>query len=410
MRAAVSLLVILSASSLAATASGQGLRLTVEEAVARARRSNVLLRSTATGIASAQASLERSRFWVPQDPFFSGGLLQTPQTGFGPNYGLSLSQEFEVAGQRKRRMAVAEASVQRAQWEQRAAELNLAAAVTIAFNDALVAAERVALAERGAEAVRDFIDRAAEMDGLSAGAARMDRNQLAIQEARMRRDLASARRARETDMDYLRYLLDVPQDQALELSGALSRQKRELPALAHLVSQALVHRPDLLALRHDTERAARQIALAKREGVPNITLTGSVSRFGDDTFAGGDISFLIPVLRGNEPELLEALAERDRAELQVNDLEQDIERQVRLARRICSGAEEDLQLSLDVILPRVRENLEIQRQRFEQGEIGALEMIGVVAEVQFAEREALDVVQSYNDSWVELKRVLAAEP
>jgi outer membrane protein TolC len=77
---------------------------------------------------------------------------------------------------------------------------------------------------------------------------------------------------------------------------------------------------------------------------------------------------------------------------------------------MCFGAEEDMQLSLDVILPRARENLEIQRQRFEEGEIGAFEMIGVVAEAQFAEREALDAVQIYNDSWVELQRVIAAEP
>lgn len=400
----MSILLVVLAVELAAA---QVARFTLEEALARARAANLSLRASGTIVGEARAELVRSRFWVPQSPFFTGGYLQSPQTGFGPNYGITLSQEFEVAGQRGRRISAAEALVERARWEQRAAEVNLAAAVTMAFNGALAAAERVVLAQRGKDAVEDIVARAAEMDDASPGVARIDRNQIKVQLARARREVAAAQRAAATDLDSLRQLLDLPSEQAVELIGVLPRQRQPLLPLQELVARALVQRPDLMAARLEVERTARQIAVVRREAVPNVTLSGTLSRFDDETFAGGDIGLNLPILRDNEPELLEAIVARDRADLQANDLERTIEREVRLAFRGCEGAGEDLEFFRDQIVPPARENLEIQRPRFEEGEVGALEFIGAIVEMQLAEREALDAAQIYADALAELERVVA---
>jgi len=394
------------AAGAAEAVSAAPLRLTLDDALERAKSANASLRIARQDIAMARASLERSSAWVPSNPFFSGGLLQAPQTGFARNYGVSLSQEFEVAGQRSRRMTVAASSLHRSEWDQRYAELNVAANVKLAFQHALLARERVALAERGLDRLND-LGSESPPESLSRAGAEIERNLFAIQQARAQREVRAANQALEAEIANLRYLLALPPEQPLEPTGAVSREIRPLPPEAELAARALTQRPDLVALRFDAERAAEQIPLVKREAVPNLTVQASVSRFDDDTFAGGDISFYLPVARSSEPELLEALADRERSDLALEDLERTIEREVRDARRACVAAAEDLALVQDVVVPRSRENLELQRERFESDEVGTSELIAVLADAQYAEREAIDALQIYVDAWIELERTVA---
>jgi len=116
------------------------------------------------------------------------------------------------------------------------------------------------------------------------------------------------------------------------------------------------------------------------------------------------------VARSSDPELLDALAERDRAQYEREDLRRSVERDVRQARRACVSAGEDLELSQSIIVPRSRENLELERRRYERGEVGAAEVIGMLIDSQFAEKEYLDAVQAYNDAWIELEKTVAGEP
>lgn len=390
----------------ARAARAEVLRLTLEDALARARSANAALHASGMQIETARANVERSHAWVPENPYLTGGLLQTPGTGFGPSYGFSISQEFEVAGQRGKRMAVAEAGLRKAEWEQKNQEAELRATVKTAFVRALLSEERLTLARRNADLIGDLVKRGSG-EGRSGSA--IDRNQLIIQEARSRKDVITAESERAEGFDALRYLLGVPSEQELELSGTVDRQVKPLPSEADLLSTALEHRPDLIALKSEAERTDKQVPLVKREGIPNVTLGANYSRFVGDDFAGGDISFYLPVLRSHDPELLEATAERERAQYEVDDLKRAIERDVRQARRVCASAGEDLQITADVILLRSRENVDVERRQFDRREVGAAEMIGMLIDAQVAEKEYLDAVQTYNDAWIDLEKAVGGD-
>src|SRR5262245_11262962 len=108
-------------------AVADALSLTLDDAIARAKSANGAFLASGSSVATARANVERSHSWVPQNPYVTAGLLQTPGTGGAPSYGVSISQEFEIAGQRSRRIAVAEAGLRKAEWEQKNEALELTA-------------------------------------------------------------------------------------------------------------------------------------------------------------------------------------------------------------------------------------------------------------------------------------------
>src|SRR5437660_1453236 len=62
------------------------LRLTVDDAVARALAANLDLAVSRRDVDIARANLQRSRALMPSNPFLSAGAQKTSQSGVGPNY------------------------------------------------------------------------------------------------------------------------------------------------------------------------------------------------------------------------------------------------------------------------------------------------------------------------------------
>jgi len=385
-----------------ASAGAAPLRLSIEEAVSKATAASLDLRANRKDISVAEANVERSRALLPANPFFSAGAQHA--AGFSPNYSFSLSQEFEVAGQRRRRMSVAEQDVEKATWDVKTAEHALAATVKTAFIHALISSQRVAVAQQGIDAAADLAGKL-QSHTHPSDAQHIDFNQAHIQEIRARRELAQAEQTRDNALGALRRLLAVPFDQDIELTGAPQSAVQDLPSDADLIDRALHTRPDLAALRRAVERADMQMALTKTETIPNVTLTGIVSRFEGDTLAGGDVGVPIPVFQRKTAEVHEAAAEHDRSSLQVQDLEREIEKEVREARRACVVAAGDLQALQHDIVPKSEENSELERRLYDRGDVTVAELVGLQVDLLTARRDYLEALETYNTALIELNRV-----
>lgn len=406
----------------AAAAAGEALRLTMADAVTRAIAASPDLQSDRKSVDVAAAVADRSAAWLPADPYLSlgaQGFFDREQTVFlGDNdepqfavsetklrvgYGLSLSQEFEVAGQRGWRLKVAERGLESTRLEARAAELTLVAAVQTVFTRALIHARRVEIARQtlaNAVELREDVERAR-----ASGLARIGVNQARIQESRMRVDLAEAEQAHGDSLAHFRYLLDLPAGQPLDLVGEMSGRPEETPAEPILVARALERRPDLLAARARVQRAEDALELTSRDRLPNVTVSGFVSQFDGDTFAGGDVGISLPLVRRRSADVAEAVAERDQANFQLRDLEHIVEWQVVQGRRAVETARLALGMARDEILPRAEENLEIERRLMHAGDVGVAEFIGMQVDALVAQREYLDALQTYHEARIELERV-----
>jgi cobalt-zinc-cadmium efflux system outer membrane protein len=371
----------------------------VDRAVAVSRN-----KTDRTRIELAQANLERSKALLPANPFLSGGAQHTTQTGIGPNYVFLLSQEFEIAGQRTKRIEAATHGLEKASWEGKNAEQNLTAAVKIAFVQALVDADRVTLAHQKADFAGE-LTRQLEQRKLTSDIQRVDLNVARIEDTRTRRELAAVEQAHERSLAALRRLLALPVGQEIELAGAPEQRVREIPPGPELVARALEHRGDLVALRHAIQQADSQLEVTKREAIPNVTVSGTVSRFEGDTLAGGDVGIPVPLFQRKTADTTEAMAERERFSIEAQSLEREIPQQVMDARRACSSALADLQAMQQEILPRSEENLEMERRLYQRGEVTVSDLIAMQIDLISARRDYLDALQAYNEALIELERV-----
>lgn len=380
------------------------IRLTIDDAVARATTANLELNAARKDLDVAAASLTRSKAWLPANPFFSAGSQHTSQSGLGPNYILYLSQELEVGGQRTRRIDAATEGTEKAMWDVKMAEGNLAANVKVAFVRALIAADRVVLAHQGLDTAVQVSSTLAQEQRV-ADQCHFDLNAAKIQESRARRDLGTAERTRDSALGTLRRLLELPIDQEIELAGAPQTSTTALPPDAELLERALHQRADLLALRQAVGRSEAQLALTQRQAIPNVTLSATYSRFEGDTLAGGDIGVSLPIFQRKAGDVQEAIAERERAALEVQNLERAITQQVIDARRACTDAAADMQTFTRDIIPKSEENLQIERRLTAKGDAGVADLIGVQIDLLTARGEHLDALQTYNESLIELERV-----
>lgn len=385
------------------TAHAQPLRLTVDEAVARAKAANPGLSATRKDLDVADANLERSRALMPANPYFSTGAQHNSARTFDPNYAFYVSQEIEVAGQRKKRIEAATQGTERATWEVKDAELDLTANVKTAFLQALVGVDRVTVAQQSVDATAELTNQIGQRKRLS-DLERVSFNVTVMQAARARRDLAAAERTRDNALGTLRFLLGLSLAQEIELAGAPKTEVQELPASPELLERALRQRADLVALRHSVQRAEVQLGLTKRESIPNIIVSGSVSRFQSDTLVGGDIGFPIPIFQRKTGEIHEAVADRERASLLVQNLERQIAKDVLEARRAYTVAAGDLQAEQRDIVPRSEENLDLERRLYERGDATQLEVIGAQIDLFTARREYLDALETYNTALIQLER------
>ncbi len=388
---------------LAPSLRAEPVRLDMDAAVSRAlsahRNFNVERR-----VDFAQANLERSTAWLPSNPYLSAGAQHTTQSGFGPNYEFLLSQEFEIAGQRQKRVAAASEGLEKTQAEAQHAEQNLIAAVKLAFLQAQIDGDRVTLAQKNVDAAVTLAGELEEHES-SSDMQRLDVNVARIQETRARRELAAAEEAHGKALAALRRLLSFPPGQAIEIVGAPVQQMRDLPPTPELVERALQHRADLVAVRHGAQRSTRQVELLRREAVPNVTVSATVSRFEGDTLTGGELSVPLPIFQRKDADITQSAAERARMQTEVQTLEREITQQVTDARATCLRAEADLQALQQDIVPRSEENLQLEQRSYARGEVTVSELVGIEVDLLGARRDYLDALQAYNEALIELERV-----
>lgn len=391
-------LLILGVLSIGGVSRAEPLRLTADDVVARAIANNLELRASRKDVSVAQANLERSMPWLPSNPSFTAGAQHA--TGFAPNYSFSLSQEFEIAGQRGARIEAARKDLQKANSDVKTAEQNLAANARTAFLRALISVERVTVTRQSTDASTDLL-RDLEHRTPTSGTERIGLNQARIQALRDARAVAWGEHARDSAFDTLRGLLGLPLDQEIVLAGAPQSEVRPPLSDAELIRRALERRSDLIALRQAAEHADLHLAVTRREGIPNVTLSGTFGRFEADNFAGGDITVPIPVFQRRTPEVHEAVAEYERTTLQVQNLEREIAKEVREARQTCVLTGDDLSAHQRQILPLSEENLDIERRLFDRGQADTADVVGQQADLFAARLAYLDALEAYNTALIE---------
>ncbi|MRR57622.1 MAG: TolC family protein [Deltaproteobacteria bacterium] len=298
---------------------------------------------------------------------------------------VGISQEFLTAGKRGKRLKVAETEVESFTRQIDNAGRRLTEEVKNAFLDLLLAEKKVELAHRSLALTNQFFDitrqrfEAGDIPELEVNLAR-------VEAARSEERLTEAERDLYPAKAGLLALMGLPSPEPATFSGALNAPPLT-KRLEELKGIALAQRPDLRALDAEQAKGDAELALARAERIPNVTLglgyqreNSAIDVSGEeiksrDNLIGLKLSIPIPLFDRNQAGIMEARARKAGAENRLLHARKVVEREVESAFARLAAADKSLAIYAKDIIPQLEENLKLIQDAYRLGEVGILSII-----------------------------------
>lgn len=349
------------------------------------------------------AQIEGARPLLPSNPVLFTGLgMRANRVGASFEAQVQISQPFEIAGERRKRLQAARAATRAREADVDSTWWRIQVAIRAAFREAVVAREALE-AQRFAVEFSEEILRAVQVR-VKVGEGSPLR--LRVVEA----DLADAKqRLMRARFQYRQACIQMaklagwPLDEPIEPRGELL-EVIELDGVESVIDRWLADHPAVRAAAAEVEAAQDAWTAAKRDAWPHPALGVYAAREKEPgaEFDSGvglvTLSIPLPLWRRNQGPRAEAKAALTVAKADLGALKYELAQDLRIqidavrvaARRTADYAEQ--------ILPRFSENLRLLRRAFELGEVDVLEVF--VAQRRFLEQQqrALEVYSEYVDA------------
>lgn len=378
--------------------------ITVNEAVDTALKNNPDLQTVRLEKDAAQGRLDQAGLWLRSNPVIEGSLSRkdTAPGGGGKvtNRGLSLSQEFELPGQRGLRVDVARSGMEKADQDNRDRQRILVAEVKDAFVKALAAKRRVELA---GEAVRlqEELAASAAIKFQAGEISQLEQNLAEVELGKSRRERMLAERGRREALLDLQMILGLTPKSDFSVEGDLPTDAAAVPDKEKLRALTVSQRPDVLAASAEVQQARSAMKLAGREAIPSFTVTGFYSQDDKQDEKGVMLSFPLPLFDRKQADRKEAAAKAGQALIRQASLERTLEREIEEAHANLVSASDELSLFKADVLGRAQENLSLMNLAFKEGKFGFFE-------VRLAQKDTIDAQFAYLESQVRLQLALNA--
>lgn len=370
-----------------------------------ARKNNPDWKSAEQEVAIARGKLTTARLISPFNPVLEGqaGPRNTPGEKNGADFGVGVSMELEVAGQRGLRIGEAEKHLQRAEATFKDYARTFTAKIARAFYQALFARERVSLLRR-VEGLNQRLHEVTRIKFEAGDVSGLELNVAAVRYGRARKEtLDGERELRQALLD-LRRLLGV--EEAISPVGELPVDSPPV-SLRQALERARANRPDLAAKNRELERAESEINLRRREVLPNPSVGVFFNREagGDKTVLGG-LSIPLPFFnrRQGELESLEARKLQARAELLA--LEKEIRKEVDQVLTQWQTSLEGFQLFQKEIIARTEENFKLLDAAYRERKLDFPQVIVMENDLITANLAYLDTAMALREAAIKLEEVI----
>ena len=353
----------------------------------------------------ASAQLIKSSLLFPANPRISSEIgSRNSSEDRNTDYNVSLSQEFEVFGQRQKRMQVSKKNIESVKFQIKDKERKIIAQVKSTFFQALTNQEIVKLQSRVVDIFKRLLD--ATQERYKAGAiSALELNTIQIQSGLAKQQLLDVKNGLQNILLNLKLLLGLEREKPLNITGELNYKPFQLN-LDDVLNSALDYRPDLKTLEFEKERAFSEIVLRKAERIPNPELSGFFQREeGSDDIVGGEISISIPIWNRKQSELKIARTAKDIAEINIENKYMQIQNETESAYLSFLTAVESVKIFDNEIIPQVDENLKLNEISYREGKINFLDFLIVQNNLIETRTAYLNVLLNYNQAIINLESV-----
>jgi cobalt-zinc-cadmium efflux system outer membrane protein len=290
-----------------------------------------------------------------------------------------LSQELEIAGQRRKRIAVADAEIVQAERQIALVRRDLAASALTAYFELLAAQEQRTMIGRIAQTSEALVELARTSERTGLGSA-LNADIAVAASVRVRRQQIEAERRVAAARAVLAGLLGRdPVAATIEVHGDLS----PLPVpgeLAATVEAALTRRAEIELAKAEREVFVRQVEMYRRRRAPNPSIVFYAQRDGfAERVLGGGLLFPIglpsPLGRTFAGEIAESKALARRAEAEVERWQRQVRTEVAVGFQEVLARKAELSLFEADRLQRAEGHLEAIGQEMALGRISIREAV-----------------------------------
>ncbi len=367
---------------------------TLDEVVGYTLRQNPDLRALRLEEGVASAQLQKTRLLLIANPTVETNVVRKGTGGDVErkftDYGLALSQELEIAGQRGLRIDVAEKESQRVSLEISDKERIITSEARNAFARALASKRRVELKKEAVRLKEELLEftriklKAGDVSGLEVNIAELE-----LGKARV--ELLSAEREYKESVLNLQEIMGAKPDVNFKIEGEVLSDVIGLRDKEGLKESALANRPDLKASQIEEEKTRSAIYLARREAIPNVTVSAFYQR--DELRNTGGLTFSIPLplIDRKQAEKKIAKIRSEQAMIRYPNLKRIIEKEIEEGYVNLVSSKKEVELYKKEMLNKALQNLDLLNLAFKEGKVSFYD-------VRLAQKDALDIQFAYVDA------------
>lgn len=318
---------------------------------------------------------------------------------------VSISQVLESAGKRRKRTRVAGLASRLAGWDYEARRVAVLTEVAQRFIDVLAAQRRLELAQQNAElatTVLDTVDKRIKAGAISP----IERDKQRVETVTARMALERARRNLTAARQRLAATWGSTAPQFEAAAGALA-QVQPLPspqALADLVAQ----NPDIA--RWTTEMAQRRaaVALARAQGVPDLTAGVGVRHFNEsaDTALVFEFSLPLPIFDRNQGEVRAARLNVAKAIQEQRAAEVTVKTALAAAYQELAAAHTAAAALRDEALPAAQRAFDATREGFQRGHFDFLAVLDAQRTLIDTRSRYVEALAAYHSAVVDVEGLI----
>jgi cobalt-zinc-cadmium efflux system outer membrane protein len=353
---------------------------------------------------AAQGRLDQAGLILNSNPVIEGSLSRKDTVPGGgekvTNRGLTLSQEFELAGQRGLRVDAAREGMELVSQNIKDRERIIIAVVKDAFANVLAMKQKRVLAEEAVKLQEELVNSA--LVKFQAGEiSALEQNLADVELGKSRRDRLFVEREQREALLSLQSLLGIPSGAGFSVEGDLPREAPPIPDKERMREITAANRPDVQSAAAEARQAKSSMKLAGREAIPSVTVSGFYNQDDGLNEAGIMLSFPLPLFDRKQAERKEAAARAGQALIKQASLERAVERELEEAHANLAAAAEELSLFKKDVLGKAMENLGLMNLAFKEGKFGFFE-------VRLAQKDTIDAQFAYLESQLRLQLALNA--
>ncbi|WP_061535246.1 TolC family protein [Collimonas arenae] len=382
-----------------------GASLSLEQAIARAFRSNPELAAAGREVEAVTASIQQAA--ARPNPEISTLLEDTRKENRTTT--VQLNQAIELGGKRHARITAAEKARDAAQVDLLAKRADLQAAVVAAYFAVLEGQENLQLLQSSLQ----LAQRASAITAkrvASGKVAPIEETKARVAEAGIRVELQQA----QGTLDIERRRLAATWGAGAPDFTAVDGEINALPALPDLVAlQArLPNAPGFVRARIEVERRQAMLRLERSRRIPDVTVSIGSKRaeeIGRNQMIVG-LSIPLPLFDRNQGNVLEALRRTDKARDEQRSAELRISGELANAYQRLQLAQQQAAALQWEILPAAQQTYDITTKGFELGKFSFLEVLDAQRVLFQAKSQALRALAETHRAATEIERVVGTSP